>query len=306
MKSPSEDQQACLSALSIRKTFGGTVALDGVDLKLRRGEVHALMGENGAGKSTLIKALTGFYAPDAGSVTLNGHLISPKSPLAAQNLGISTVYQEVNLIPALSIAENISLGRQPKNIFGIDWKAMNLRAEVALARLGLKLNVHAPLQAQSVAVQQLVAIARALDVSASVLILDEPTASLDADEVKRLFEVLKKLRSEGLAILFVTHFLDQVYEISDRITVLRNGKTVGEYLASQLTKGDLVARMMGLDNTAALKSELKNEVCASAPNAVPFLELKAVARKGSVNPIDLSFFCNESLGLAGLLGSGRS
>lgn len=295
-----------LQANAIEKRFGGVAALSGVNLSLRPGEIHALMGENGAGKSTLIKVLTGFHLPDAGAITLRNHSIFPRTPLAAQNLGISTVYQEVNLIPDLSIAENISLGRQPKNFWGIDWKAMELRAVMALDRLGLKLNVKTPLKTHSIAVQQMVAIARALDVSSSVLILDEPTSSLDADEVKRLFEVLRKLRKEGMAILFVTHFLDQVYAISDRITVLRNGKTVGEYLANELPKKALVAKMMGVEEPDVFHAQLKGDLSDPQTQESSLLELKNSARQGTVNPIQLSFRASESVGLAGLLGSGRS
>jgi monosaccharide-transporting ATPase len=262
------------------------------------------MGENGAGKSTLIKVLTGFHSADSGEIRLSNRTIRPDSPRMAQQLGISTVYQEINLIPSLSIAENIALGRQPRGFFGLDWKATRSRAETAIARLGLKLDVTSPLQSHSVAVQQMVAIARALDLSSSVLILDEPTASLDADEVKRLFEVMRKLRSDGMAILFVTHFLDQVYEISDRITVLRNGQTIGEYRTPDLPRGELVARMMGLENAQELASGFKEAIPRTDKTAI--LEMKRVARKGSVLPIDLSLFRGETVGLAGLLGSGRS
>src|SRR6185436_6081299 len=220
------------SLLEIRglaKYFPGVKALQGVDFTVRRGEVHALMGENGAGKSTLIKVLTGVYARDAGTIKLDGIEIFPKSPKAAEAHGISTVYQEVNLIPHLSIAENICLGRQP-TLFGmIRWRAMARSARAALARVDLKIDVSQPLSSCSIAIQQLVALARALDVSAKLLVLDEPTSSLDQKEVEELFAVLRKLRAQGMGIVLVTHFLEQVYAISDRITVLRDGKLVGEY-----------------------------------------------------------------------------
>ena len=214
-------------------------------LVVRRGEVHALMGENGAGKSTLIKVLTGVYPRDAGSIRLNGVEIDPHSPKAAEALGVSTVYQEVNLIPHRSVAENICLGRQPTRFGMIRWRAVARRAEAALARVDLKLDVSQPLSACSIAVQQLIAIARALDVSARLLVLDEPTSSLDQQEVQEFFSVIRKLRSEGMAIIFVTHFLDQVYAISDRITVLRDGRLVGEYETAKLPKVELVSRMIG-------------------------------------------------------------
>jgi len=209
----------------IVKGFPGVKALSNVNLRLFPGEVHALMGENGAGKSTLIKVLTGVYSIDEGNVTLEGLPIHVTSPLEAQELGISTVYQEVNLCTNLSVAENIFIGRQIMKKGRIDWKAMNLRSEEILARLNLTINVTRLLSSYSVAIQQMIAIARALNESAQVLILDEPTSSLDKDEVNQLFEVIQNLKKEGLAIVFVSHFLDQVYQISDRITVLRNGNS---------------------------------------------------------------------------------
>src|SRR5689334_10832874 len=196
------------------------------------------MGQNGAGKSTLIKVLTGVYPPDAGTLQLAGETISPSSPAAAQRLGISTVYQEVNLCPNLSVAENIFAGRYPRKgaagLWRIDSAAMRSKARELLARLNLDIDVSRLLSSHSVAVQQMVAIARALSVEAKVLILDEPTSSLDEQEVARLFAVLRQLRGEGMAILFVTHFLEQMYAISDRITVLRNGELVGESLKADL------------------------------------------------------------------------
>src|SRR2546425_1325337 len=215
-----------LSVRGLRKDFPGVRALDGVDFTLRRGEVHALMGENGAGKSTLIKVLTGVYRRDSGEILLGGLPIDPRSPAEAQRFGISTVYQEVNLIPFLSVAENIFLGRQPMKLGRIDWKQINLRSANALERLDLEVAVTQPLNSYSIAIQQMVAIARALDIEAKVLVLDEPTSSLDANEVEHLFSVLRKLKTHGLGIVFVSHFLDQIYAIADRLTVLRNGKLI--------------------------------------------------------------------------------
>src|SRR5437773_7520647 len=211
------DPKALLEIRGLTKSFPGVKALQCVDFTVRRGEVHALMGENGAGKSTLIKVLTGVYPRDGGMMRLDGAEIGPHSPKAAEALGVSTVYQEVNLIPHLSVAENICLGRQPTRFGIIRWRAMARRAEAALARVDLKLDVNLPLASCSIALQQMIAIARALDVSAKLLILDEPTSSLDETEVEGLFKVIRKLRAEGLGIVIVTHFLDQVYEISDRI-----------------------------------------------------------------------------------------
>ena len=202
-----------LDVRSVSKRFPGVLALDGVDLTLRAGEIHALLGENGAGKSTLIKVLTGVHPADSGSFLLNGEAVSIRSPREAERLGISTVYQEVNLIPTLSVAENLMLGRQPTRLGLIDRKALAKSARAALAKVGLACDPDAELGGLPVALQQMVAIARALDLKAQVLILDEPTASLDEREVADLFSVMRRLRSEGMGIVLVTHFLDQVYAV---------------------------------------------------------------------------------------------
>src|SRR5688572_1533621 len=236
-----------LVARAVTKTFPGVRALDAVDFTLRRGEIHTLMGENGAGKSTLIKVLTGVYTRDSGEISLDGQSINPRSPLEAQKLGISTVYQEVNLVPYLSVAENIFLGRQPKRFGFINWREINRRSREALSRLDLDIDVTKPLNVYSIAIQQLVAIARALDVQAKVLILDEPTSSLTVKEVERLFTLMRRLKGEGLGLIFVSHFLEQVYAISDRFTVLRNGRLVGEYEAVKLSRLELVGKMIGKD-----------------------------------------------------------
>ena len=248
-----------LEARGIVKQFFGSRALDGVDFMLRAGEIHALMGENGAGKSTLIKVLTGVYPRDGGTVRLAGNEIHPHAPLDAQHLGISTVYQEVNLIPGLSVAENLFLGREPKWLGMIDWRTMRAKARIALQRLGLDVDVNMPLADCSIAIQQMIAIARAVDFSAKVLILDEPTSSLDESEVQQLFKVMKKLAAEGLGIVFVTHFMDQVYAVSDRITVLRNGKWVGTESVAALPRLELIARMMGreVEHAGAVEGGVK-------------------------------------------------
>jgi monosaccharide-transporting ATPase len=281
----------------------GVAALDGVDFDLRTGEIHALMGENGAGKSTLIKTMTGVYIPDAGTIHLGGQSILPRSPDAAVKLGISTVYQEVNLVPNLSVMENLLLGREPKGPMGIRWGELRKRAEAAIARLGLGIDVRAPLGSLSLALQQMVAIARALDVSAKVLILDEPTSSLDAGEVANLFTVMRKLREDGLGIIFVTHFMDQVYAVSDRITVLRNGQKVGTWDAGSLSRLDLVSQMIGRDASALERSE---SIFAEAATGAPIVSAQGVGRRGSVSGVDLEIRPGETLGLAGLLGSGRT
>ena len=291
-----------LEAIGLRMGFTGVRALDGVNFHLRQGEIHALMGENGAGKSTLIKCLTGVYQPDSGQLLLAGEPYRPSSPQHATELGISTVYQEINLAPNLSVAENICLGREPRGAFGIRWKEVRQRARAALARLQIELDVNAPLGSISVAHQQLVAIARALDVSCRALILDEPTSSLDRNEVEQLFEVLRRLKSEGMGILFVTHFLDQVYAISDRITVLRNGRLVGEFITSELPKLDLVSHMIGRSATE-LEAPLAPR---SISSEAPFVSVDKLTGSRSTQDVDFSVSPGEVVGLAGLLGSGRT
>jgi len=292
-----------LELKGVGKSFYGTAALSNVDLDLRAGEIHALMGENGAGKSTLIKTMTGVYTPDAGTVLLDGQAVHPKSPADAVRLGISTVYQEVNLVPNLTVMENLLLGREPRGPGGIRWRELRKRAEAAIGRVGLKIDVRAPLGSLSIALQQMVAIARALDVSARVLILDEPTSSLDTDEVQALFDVMRRLRGEGIGIIFVTHFLDQVYAVSDRITVLRNGQKVGTWDAANLTRLDLVSTMIGRDAATLERAEL---VPVEASAGTPIVAAKQLGRRGSVSGVDLELKPGEVLGLAGLLGSGRT
>ncbi|MFJ9770659.1 sugar ABC transporter ATP-binding protein [Kitasatospora sp. NPDC101157] len=300
-------QQPVLEVRGIRKEFPGVVALDGVDFRLFPGEVHALMGENGAGKSTLIKVLTGVHPSDGGEVVLAGEQVWIAGPLQAQEAGISTVYQEVNLCPNLSVAENIFIGREPRRFGLIDWAAMRRRAAELVRELDLDVDVSAPLNSYSIAVQQLVAIVRAVDVSAKVLILDEPTSSLDRDEVRQLFAVMRRLRDQGVAILFVSHFLDQIYEICDRMTVLRNGRLEGEYLTSELNQVELVSRMIGaeLAGLDRIGGGKRRERTAPADGAA-FLQADGLTRRGAVEPYDLAIRPGEVIGLAGLLGSGRT
>jgi simple sugar transport system ATP-binding protein len=303
-----EARGGLLIGRGITKIFPGVKALDGVDFELRPGEIHALMGENGAGKSTLIKVLTGVYKADSGRITLEGRLISPRSTREAQEFGISTVYQEVNLIPHLSVAENICLGRQRMKFGFLQWGAMRKRAREALGALGLEIDPRQPLSSFSIAIQQLVAIARAVDVSAKVLILDEPTSSLDSGEVEQLFGIMRKLKAGGLGIIFVTHFLEQVYAVSDRITVLRNGRLVGSYRSSELPRLELVGKMIGRDASEISSSGHGREAepQSKAASAKTFLEVSALGRKGAVGQLKFSIREGEVLGLAGLLGSGRT
>jgi monosaccharide-transporting ATPase len=297
-----------LEARGIVHAYAGKPALEGVDLCLRAGEVHALMGQNGAGKSTLIKVLTGVERLQTGTILLGGESIRPTSTLDAQHLGISTVYQEVNLCPNLSVAENIFAGRQPRKPWtrggGIDWKQLNSRAQELLKRLDVDIDVRRELGGCSVALQQMVAIARATDISARVLILDEPTSSLDSDEVEQLFKTLRGLRDSGLAILFVTHFLDQVYAICDRITVLRNGKLVGEHRAAELDHTALVSAMVGRHVSHQAAPVARSESQLQTQPAV--LSARGIESKGVVSGVNLEIRPGEILGFAGLLGSGRT
>jgi simple sugar transport system ATP-binding protein len=303
------DAAIVLQARDIARAFPGVQALAGVELTLRAGEVHALMGQNGAGKSTLIKVLTGVYAPDAGTIELLGGRVTPQSPIHAQQLGISAVHQESHLLPNLSVAENICAGRYPRRPWnrggGIDWRETEHRARTLLAGLGIDLDVTQLAGGLPAALQQLATVARAVATDARVLILDEPTSSLDADEVKALFALIRRLRDKGVAILFVTHFLDQVYEICDRMTVLRNGKFVGEYACGKLDARGLVAAMVGREVAAAEKAAAP----AHAPDdsgKPPVLAAKNISRRGQLKPMDIELPAGEVLGLAGLLGSGRT
>ena len=288
-------------------TFPGVKALDNVDLTLRKGEIMALMGENGAGKSTLIKCLTGINAFEAGESrveVIDGPVVN-HSTLDAQKKGISTVYQEVNLCPNLSVAENLYIGREPRTKLGtIDWKEMTARSSKIMKELDLNVDVTRTLEDYSLAFQQMIAIARAVDMECKVLILDEPTSSLDDNEVAKLFKLMRQLKDKGVSIVFVTHFLEQVYEVCDRITVLRNGTLVGEYPIAELPRVKLVAAMMGkdFDDLAAIKTE-DNVDFKDAPLVV---NAKGMSHKGTIKPFDLQIHKGEVVGLTGLLGSGRS
>jgi len=304
----SEPDQNILVMEGISKAFPGVQALDDVSLNLKRGEILCLVGENGAGKSTLMKALTGVDQPDSGRIILDGIEIQAKSPQHAQTLGISTVYQEINLCPNLSVAENIMLGREPHKIGRIDWAKMNALAGETLHRLlGIDIDVTKPLGSYTVAIQQMVAIARALYItSAKILILDEPTSSLDVNETHQLFKVMKKLKNEGVGIIFITHFIGQVYEISDRITVLRNGKLVGTYDTDSITRVGLISKMIGrslaeFDEMSKIKLDSSKHIKSEA-----LLQAKDFGLTGAIQPFDLDLHAGEVVGLAGLLGSGRT
>ncbi|MEZ2219607.1 galactofuranose ABC transporter, ATP-binding protein YtfR [Rhizobium sp. RCC_161_2] len=296
------DVERLLTATGFCKYFPGSTALDHVDFTLRRGEVHALLGENGAGKSTLIKCMTGAYRRDAGSLALDGAEIDPHDTLAAQKLGIGTVYQEVNLLANLSVAENLFLGRQPKRFGMISTRAMNAMAKDLLSQYGIDIDVSRQLDRFSVAIQQVIAIARAVDLSGKVLILDEPTASLDTQEVAMLFGIIRNLKQRGLGIVFITHFLEQVYEICDRITVLRNGRLVGTRDAEGLSRQTLIAMMLGRE-LAEVEASVKEAASESGPAKYHFTNF---GKRGKIKPFDLEVRVGEVVGIAGLLGSGRT
>jgi simple sugar transport system ATP-binding protein len=302
---PDTTAQPVIEMRDISITFGNVRALDRVSVRLYPGEVHALMGENGAGKSTLIKALTGVYSVDDGTILVGGEEHVFHTPAAAQAAGISTVYQEVNLVPNLTVAENMLLGREPRRFGSIDVRAMNRRARATLERLGLDVDPGSLLGDHPIAVQQLVAIARAVDVDARVVILDEPTSSLDADEVQKLFDVMRRLREHGVAIVFVSHFLDQVYEISDRMTILRNGHLVGERMVADTSQLELVRLMIGRDLEVLERLDRESAEAADT-SGEPLLKAVGLSRKGTLEATDLSLYEGEVVGVAGLLGSGRT
>ncbi len=300
------EENVVLTARGINMTFPGVKALEDVDLTLRKGEIHALMGENGAGKSTLIKCLTGINDFESGEIRMDGieGPVRNHSTRDAQNIGISTVYQEVNLCPNLSVAENLFIGREPlTKLHTIDRQSYNKRSQKIMDELGISVDVTQNLENYSLAIQQMVAIARAVDMDCKVLILDEPTSSLDDEEVEKLFKLMRDLKEKGVSILFVTHFLEQVYAVCDRITVLRNGTFVGEYPIAELPRVKLVAAMMGkdLDDLAEIKKEQKD--FSTEPLEI---SAKGLSHAGTIKPFNLDIHKGEVVGIGGLLGSGRS
>lgn len=288
---------------SIAKSFPGVRALDGVDMVLYPGEVHALLGENGAGKSTLVKVLTGALACDSGEILLDGEVVNFATTGEAQAAGVSTVYQEVNLIPAMSVTKNLAIERCGGRWGIVSWRKAREAARDRLKRLNLDIDIEQPVASYSVAVQQLVAIARALDDDTRVLVLDEPTASLDAQETETLFGIIRDLKAQGLAVVFISHFLDQVYEISDRITVLRNGRRVGTDLTGKLSRENLISMMIGRELGAVEAAFSRKSGPVVGPARVVARELGC---KRTLHPFDLTLRAGEVVGLAGLLGSGRT
>ncbi|OSG92956.1 sugar ABC transporter ATP-binding protein [Bifidobacterium adolescentis] len=300
------DKKPIVVMKGITIEFPGVKALDGVNLRLFPGEVHALMGENGAGKSTMIKALTGVYKINAGSIEVDGKPQTFTGTGDAQNAGIATVYQEVNLCTNLTIGENVMLGHEVRGPLGINWKKTYEKSKKFLAQMGLEhLDPKAPLSSISIAMQQLVAIARAMVIDAKVLILDEPTSSLDANEVQDLFKIMRKIRDSGVAILFVSHFLDQIYEITDRLTILRNGKFIKEVMTKDTPHDELIGMMIG-KSAAELSQIGAKKAHKDISGERPIVSVKQLGLKGTINPTDLDVYPGQVVGFAGLLGSGRT
>lgn len=298
-----------LTIKGLSKSFPGVKALSNVEFCLKRGEIHALMGENGAGKSTVIKVLTGVYKRDAGEIIYNGAPLDCKSPLQAQEAGISPVYQEVNLVPNLSVAENVFLGRQPMKRGRIDWKTMNREAAKIIRRFDLEIDIEKNLGDYPVAIQQMVAIARALELNSKILILDEPSSSLNVQETERLFTQMRRLKDEGQAIIFITHFVDQMYEIADTVTVLRNGTYIGTWSVAELNKLQLISKLLGKEAeklSEVTASRLGIEFEDGRKQRQSVVEARGLGKAGGIKPLDLRLAAGEVLGCAGLLGSGRT
>ena len=298
-------EESLLHMRGICKAFPGVKALQDVDFSVTRGQVHALMGENGAGKSTLIKILTGVYHKDAGSIVFDGKPLTPTNASQSQHAGISTIYQELNLIPYLSVAENIFIGREPKKRGFIDWKAIENSAKAILGDMGVRgVDVAEPLNKQSVAIQQMVALARALSLNARLLVMDEPTSSLSEKEVRILFDVIRRVKAQGTSVIFISHKMNEVLEICDWATILRDGSLVGSYPMRDLTKLKMVSLMLGRDATSVLAKR------AAAPDASddlkPVLKARGLSRAHKTKQIDIDIAGGQVLGVAGLLGSGRT
>lgn len=291
-----------LEMKGIQKTFLSIKALKGVDFVVKYGEVHALMGENGAGKSTLIKVLTGIHQKDTGEIKLEGKSIEPHTALQAQKLGISTIYQEINLIPYLSVSENIFLGREPKKNGVIDWKKMHTDTYNMLKDLKLEIDVKKPLNQYSTALQQMISIARAISINTKLVVMDEPTSSLDELEVNVLFDIIKRLRDKNISVIYISHKLDEIFKICDKATVLKDGELVGEYNVNSLTKLDLISKMIGRDASSIVGYKKSSGIKTDEV----ICKIRNIKSGNKLKGIDLEIKKGEVLGLAGLLGSGRT
>jgi galactofuranose transport system ATP-binding protein len=295
-------EDSILEIRNLTKKFEGVVAVDNVSFSVRSGEVHALMGQNGAGKSTVIKVLTGIYKADFGDIIYDGKKCTFNTALSAQHAGISTVYQELNMIPHLSVSENIFLGRYPRDKLGINWKAMNEAAEELVTNLGVKIDVRKPLNEFGTAKKQIIYILRAISLKSKLIVMDEPTSSLDTNEVDLLFGIIEKLKKDGVAVIFITHRLDEVYQVCDRVTILKDGKCEGTYKIRELTQYELLTKMMGKNNLAKEHSRVRRDI----RDKECVLEVRNITRIPYVRDISLKLYRGEILGLAGLLGSGRT
>ena len=296
-----------LHMTEITKAFAGVPALDAASLEVAPGEVHALIGQNGAGKSTLIKILTGVYRRDGGDVRLDGVDTTLSSPREAQAVGIATIYQELNLVPLRSVTENIVMGHEPRGRLGlIDWGAAHARTREVLARFGIDVDVRAPLGAYPTAIQQLVAIARAVSLDARLVVMDEPTSSLDASEIEVLFGVVRELKRSGVSVLYVSHFLDELFAICDRVTVMRDGRTVATRAIARTGKLELIADMLGRD-TLEIEAEGRTQFGgAEAKRGAELLRARGVATGPRLRRFDMALHRGEIVGLGGLLGAGRT
>ncbi len=292
-----------LSMRGIEKRFAGVAALSGATLEVAPDEAHALIGQNGAGKSTLIKILTGYHRCDAGTMEFDGQPLDPRSPAEAQGLGISTIHQEINLVGYRSVTENICLGRESRRFGLLDWRAMHREAQAALARLGLEIDVRRPLADYTTAVQQMVAIARALGFRAKLVVMDEPTSSLDDREVAVLFDVIRRLKADGVSVVFVSHKLDELYAVCDRVTVMRDGRTVRVAPMDGITRLQLVSDMLGRD---VADSEATGAAAQAAQAGEEVLAIEGLHAPPRVRGASLAVRRGEIVGLAGLLGAGRS
>ncbi len=299
-------QKKLLEMENVTKSFVGVRALLGASLTVAPGEVHALVGQNGAGKSTLIKILTGAYRRDGGSVRFAGREVDFTSPGAAQTAGISTIYQEVNLVPLRSVSENIFMGREPKRWGLIDWRRMNHDAAELLGRFDVHVDVTQPLGGYNIAVQQMVALARAVSVDTKLVVMDEPTSSLDEREAEVLFGVIRQLKGEGVSTIFITHRLDELYAVCDRVSVLRDGRTVFEGDMERVGKLELVAKMLGKKPQEVAAGGQTAFEKRDAASTQPLLEARGLGRKPKVLGVDVSVGAGEIVGLAGLLGAGRT
>ena len=294
------DNDIVLEVRQIRKTFPGVLALDGVGFELRKGEVHILLGENGAGKSTLIKILSGAYQKDGGQILLNGRETEIRNPRHAQELGIAVIYQELALVPQLSAAENIFLGREPARATGIIEKKKLLEAAQALLNdLGVEVSADRPVKSLGVAQQQMVEVAKALSLDATILIMDEPTSALTEHEIRTLFSVIRRLTEKGVSVVYISHRLEELFEIGDRVTILRDGRYVGTHSVKEVTKTGLIRMMVNRE----LKEQFPKQ---SSPRGEVVLRVEGLTRKGVLQDVTFSLHAGEVLGIAGLLGSGRT